>query len=119
MEERCEEVLADYDCDRFAVAGDVGVLVGPVGALLRLDERTIEIRPISKMFATVTTAEKGAFMSSNNNDRNNTAPGEKAPGKFHFNPGNMSGNDIGEDESKQQAKTDQKQSRSDAQDHDR
>jgi hypothetical protein len=43
MEERCEEVLADYDCDRFAVAGDVGVLVGPVGPL-RLDERTIEIR---------------------------------------------------------------------------
>jgi hypothetical protein len=32
---------------------------------------------------------------SNNKDPNKTRPGEMPPGKFHFNPGNMSGKKIG------------------------
>jgi hypothetical protein len=32
---------------------------------------------------------------SNNKEPNNTRPGEMPPGKFHFNPGNMSGKQIG------------------------
>jgi len=28
---------------------------------------------------------------ANNKDQNQKKPGEKAPGKFHYNPGNMSG----------------------------
>jgi hypothetical protein len=38
----------------------------------------------------------------NNKDPNQKRPGEKEPGKFHYNPGNMSGKTIGaeEDESK-------------------
>jgi hypothetical protein len=31
----------------------------------------------------------------NNEDPNKTRPGEMPPGKFHFNPGNMSGKRIG------------------------
>jgi hypothetical protein len=31
----------------------------------------------------------------NNKDSNKTRPGEMPPGKFHFNPGNMSGKKIG------------------------
>jgi hypothetical protein len=31
----------------------------------------------------------------NNKDPNKTRPGEMPPGKFHFNPGNMSGKRIG------------------------
>src|SRR5688572_10559496 len=31
----------------------------------------------------------------NNKDPNKTRPGEMPPGKFHFNPGNMSGKTIG------------------------
>lgn len=30
-----------------------------------------------------------------NKDPNETLPGEMPPGKFHFNPGNMSGKKIG------------------------
>jgi hypothetical protein len=49
----------------------------------------------------------------NNKDPSRKRPGEKEPGKFHFNPGNMSGKTIGicKDESKQQANADRKQSR--------
>jgi hypothetical protein len=32
---------------------------------------------------------------SNNKDPNKTRPGEMPPGKFHYNPGNMSGKTIG------------------------
>jgi hypothetical protein len=32
---------------------------------------------------------------SNNKDPKTTRPGEMPPGKFHFNPGNMSGKKIG------------------------
>jgi hypothetical protein len=31
----------------------------------------------------------------NNKDPNKTRPGEMPPGKFHYNPGNMSGKTIG------------------------
>ena len=31
----------------------------------------------------------------NNKDPNKKRPGEKAPGTFHYNPGNMSGKKIG------------------------
>jgi hypothetical protein len=31
----------------------------------------------------------------NNKDPKKARPGEKQPGKFHFNPGNMSGKTIG------------------------
>lgn len=34
----------------------------------------------------------------NNKNPNKTRPGEMPPGKFHFNPGNMSGKKIGEAE---------------------
>lgn len=46
---------------------------------------------------------------NNNKDRKRTAPGEKAPGKFHFNPGNMSGKDI-QDKTQQKTKPTRKQS---------
>jgi hypothetical protein len=32
---------------------------------------------------------------TNNKNPNQTQPGEKGPGKFHFNPGNMSGKTSG------------------------
>ena len=39
-----------------------------------------------------------------NNDANTKKPGEKAEGKYHYNPGNMSGKTIGivKDESEQE-----------------
>jgi hypothetical protein len=38
---------------------------------------------------------------ADNNNPNEKQPGEKPPGKYHYNPGNMSGKtiDIGQDES--------------------
>jgi hypothetical protein len=42
-------------------------------------------------------------MASNKN-ANEKQPGEKEPGKFHYNPGNMSGKMIGTNESQQRAK---------------
>jgi hypothetical protein len=54
---------------------------------------------------------------ANNKNPTQKQPGEKAPGKFHYNPGNMSGKTIGsrKDESEQQA-DDKKHSRRDQRD---
>jgi hypothetical protein len=43
------------------------------------------------------------YSVDNNKDQNQKQPGEKEPGKFHCNPGNMSGKTIGTntDESEQ------------------
>ena len=43
----------------------------------------------------------------NNKDLEQKKPGEKAPGKFHFNPGNMSGKTVkvGKDRSEEKPKT--------------
>ena len=46
---------------------------------------------------------------ADNRDPNQKQPGEKEPGTFHFNPGNMSGKTI--EESEQQANADRIQSR--------
>jgi hypothetical protein len=58
---------------------------------------------------------------SNNRNPNQKQPGEKDPGKFHYNPGNMSGKtiDICKDESEQHANSDRKQSRREQQDQKR
>jgi hypothetical protein len=47
----------------------------------------------------------------NNKNSNEKKPGEKEPGTFHYNPGNMSGKTIGapEDESERRTIADQKQ----------
>ena len=46
-------------------------------------------------------------MADNRNPKEKQ-PGEKKPGKYHYNPGNMSGKtvDIGKDESEQQNNVD-------------
>jgi hypothetical protein len=58
---------------------------------------------------------------ADNRNLNQKQPGEKKPGKFHFNPGNMSGKtaDIGKDESEQRANVDRIQSRQKKQDQGR
>jgi hypothetical protein len=50
---------------------------------------------------------------ADNRNPNQKQPGEKGPGTFHYNPGNMSGKtiDTGKDESEQQANADKIQSR--------
>lgn len=42
-----------------------------------------------------------------NKDADQKKPGEKTPGKFHFNPGNMSGKTVkvGKDQSEENQKT--------------
>jgi hypothetical protein len=47
---------------------------------------------------------QGVFMKK---DPDQKKPGEKAPGKFHFNPGNMSGKTVkvGKDQSEENQKT--------------
>jgi hypothetical protein len=49
-----------------------------------------------------------------NNDPKAKKPGEKEPGKYHYNPGNMSGKtvEIGKDESEQENNVDRIKSRS-------
>jgi hypothetical protein len=50
----------------------------------------------------------------NNKDPNLKQPGEREPGKFHYNPGNMSGKTIGtEKDEPQQSKADAEHSRAD------
>jgi hypothetical protein len=55
---------------------------------------------------------------ANNKNPAQKQPGEKAPGKFHYNPGNMSGKTIGsrKDESEQRADAEKVHSRRDQQD---
>ena len=57
----------------------------------------------------------------NNKNPNQRQPGEKEPGKFHYNPGNMSGKTIGicKDESEQRANKDRIQSRHEQRDQKR
>jgi hypothetical protein len=57
---------------------------------------------------------------ANNKNPTQKQPGEKEPGKFHYNPGNMSGKTIGrrKDESEQQA-DDKVHGRRDQQDQNR
>ena len=42
---------------------------------------------------------------ANNKNANEKQPGENEPGKFHYNPGNMSGKKIGTNESPQRHET--------------
>jgi hypothetical protein len=58
---------------------------------------------------------------ADNRNPNQKQPGEKKPGKFHYNPGNMSGKttDTCKDESEQQANADSIQSRHKKQDQGR
>ncbi len=53
--------------------------------------------------------------NKNNKDANQKQPGEKKPGKFHYNPGNMSGKTIkdAEDKSEPEANGDRIQNRRD------
>ena len=55
---------------------------------------------------------------SDNKNPNQKQPGEKEPGKFHFNPGNMSGKttESCKDESERQANRDRIESRQRKQD---
>ena len=50
---------------------------------------------------------------ADNKDLNKKRPGEKAPGKYHYNPGNMSGKttEILKDESEQENNTDRTRAR--------
>lgn len=50
---------------------------------------------------------------ANSKNPNERQPGEKKPGKFHYNPGNMSGKtaDTNKDESEQQNNVDETKSR--------
>jgi hypothetical protein len=50
---------------------------------------------------------------ANNRNPSEKQPGEKVPGKYHYNPGNMSGKtaDINKDDSEQQNNIDRIQSR--------
>jgi hypothetical protein len=50
---------------------------------------------------------------ANNKNPSEKQPGEKVPGKYHYNPGNMSGKtaDINKDDSEQQNNVDRIQSR--------
>jgi hypothetical protein len=50
---------------------------------------------------------------ANNKNPSEKQPGEKVPGKYHYNPGNMSGKnaDINKDESEQQNNVDRIKSR--------
>jgi hypothetical protein len=59
-------------------------------------------------------------MATNKNPKDKQ-PGEKPPGKFHFNPGNMSGKtaDAGKDESEQRANRDRIRSRHENEDRKR
>jgi hypothetical protein len=58
---------------------------------------------------------------ANNKNPNQRQPGEKEPGKFHYNPGNMSGKtiEICKDESERQANKDRIQSRHEQRDQKR
>jgi hypothetical protein len=53
---------------------------------------------------------KGALMANNKNP-NEKQPGEKVEGKFHYNPGNMSGKKAGEEASEKKNDGDKLQSR--------
>src|SRR5919201_1511004 len=55
-------------------------------------------------------------MTENKNPKQKQ-PGEKKPGKYHFNPGNMSGKTV--EESREQANADRKQSRNEPDDQKR
>jgi hypothetical protein len=57
----------------------------------------------------------------NNRNPNEKQPGEKQPGKFHYNPGNMSGKNIGarEEDAQAQVKDDGKQGETRKQDQER
>jgi hypothetical protein len=48
---------------------------------------------------------------ANNKNPNEKQPGEKAEGKFHYNPGNMSGKKAGEEVSEKKKDGDKLQSR--------
>jgi hypothetical protein len=52
-------------------------------------------------------------MMSDTTKTDQKRPGEKQPGKYHFNPGNMSGKtaDIGKDEADQKSNVDRSKSR--------
>ena len=51
----------------------------------------------------------------NNKDPNQKRPGEKEPGKFHYNPGNMSGKTIGTNKEESEQSNDDGISRRDDQ----
>ena len=56
----------------------------------------------------------------NNKDPNKRRPGEKQPGTFHYNPGNMSGEKIGvKEEAQEKAKADKIRSEREQQDQKR
>ena len=55
---------------------------------------------------------KMELLMGNNKDPNEKQPGEKGPGKFHYNPGNMSGKEIGiRKKSAEQVEADKKKNR--------
>jgi hypothetical protein len=64
---------------------------------------------------------EGAFYHGQQQESEPEATGEKEPGKFHYNPGNMSGKtiDICKDESEQRANKDRIQSRHEQRDQKR
>ena len=53
-------------------------------------------------------------MADNKNPKQRQ-PGEKQPGKYHFNPGNMSGKTLAQ--SREEANADREKSRDEQQDH--
>lgn|GEM_PF-1096540 len=74
------------------------------------DPQTVpELRPIPTV---VVDIQKERTMANNKNP-NEEQPGEKPPGKYHYNPGNMSGKvaDVYKDESEQENNRDTIESR--------
>jgi len=57
-----------------------------------LDTCSAEERPL---LAIVMESHRRDIEMGNNKDPRKTRPGEMPPGRFHFNPGNMSGKKIG------------------------
>ena len=50
---------------------------------------------------------------SNNKNPTQKQPGEKEPGTFHYNPGNMSGKTMGTDKESEQSKADSRHEQQD------
>jgi len=81
--------------------------------VVRADQRALELTR-AFLHAEGTTLDPPSLLSvhrsvSHNRNPNGKLPGEKQPGKFHYNPGNMSGKTpaAGKPKSEQQKEVDQ------------
>jgi hypothetical protein len=78
---------------------------------------TLNTKELASFAAVIVRESKERYMADNKNPKQKQ-PGEKEPGKYHFNPGNMSGktSDSCKDESDQRANADRIKSRHPKQD---